>query len=263
MRAQNRREDSMAELSGKIAWITGAGSGIGLSGAQELAAAGAHVILSGRRPALLDEAVAALRKAGHGAEAAPLDVADRHAVAKLADSLLARHKKIDILVNSAGTNILKRWLKELTPEAWEKMVAINLNGAAYTILAVLPAMRAQQDGIIINISSWAGRYPASRVAGPSYSAAKHAMVDLTLSINREESMNNIRACVICPGEVATPILENRPVKLTPEELSRMLQSEDLGRTIRFVATMPARACINEIVMSPTWNRGFVASMQGS
>jgi NADP-dependent 3-hydroxy acid dehydrogenase YdfG len=261
--ARTNREDIMAELSGKIAWLTGAGSGIGLSGAQELAAAGAHVILSGRRAGVLDEAVADLRKAGHSAEAAALDVSDRVAVAQVADRLLARHKKIDILVNSAGTNIVKRWLKELTAEAWEQMVAINLNGAAYTVLAVLPAMRAQQDGVIINISSWAGRYAPSRVAGPSYSAAKHAMVDLSLSINREECLNNIRACVICPGEVATPILENRPVKLTKEELSRMLQAEDVGRTIRFVATMPPRATLNEIVMSPTWNRGFVASMQGA
>jgi NADP-dependent 3-hydroxy acid dehydrogenase YdfG len=250
----------MAELTGKIAWVTGAGSGIGLSGAQELAAAGAHVILSGRRPALLDQAVADLRKAGHSAEAAALDVSDRVAVARVAETLLARHKKIDILVNSAGTNIVKRWLKKLTAEAWEKMIAINLNGAAYTVFAVLPGMRAQQDGIIINISSWAGRYAPSRVAGPSYSAAKHAMVDMTMSINREECVNNIRACVICPGEVATPILENRPVKLTPDELARMLQAEDLGRTIHFVATMPARACLNEIVISPTWNRSFVPTI---
>jgi NADP-dependent 3-hydroxy acid dehydrogenase YdfG len=249
----------MAELSGKVAWLTGAGTGIGLAGAQELAAAGAHVILSGRRPAVLADAVAGIKRAGGNAEVAPLDVSDRHAVATLADGILTRHKRIDILVNSAGTNIVKRWLKDLTPENWEMMVGIHLNGAAYTVLAVLPAMRAQKDGVIINISSWAGRFSPSRVAGPSYSAAKHAMVDLTMSINREECVHNIRACVICPGEVATPILEQRPVKLTPEELARMLQSEDLGRTIRFVATAPARVCFNEIVVSPTHNRGFIAS----
>jgi len=250
----------MAELSGKIAWLTGAGTGIGLSGAQELAAAGAHVVLSGRRADVLETAVAGITRAGGSAEAAALDVSDRGAVAKLADAILKRHERIDVLVNSAGTNIVKRWLKDLTAEAWEKMVAINLNGAAYTVLAVLPAMRAQKDGVIINISSWAGRFSPSRVSGPSYSAAKHAMVDLTMSINREECVHNIRACVICPGEVATPILENRPVKLTADELARMLQSEDLGRTIRFVATAPARVCFNEIVMSPSWNRGFVATL---
>ncbi len=249
----------MAELSGKIAWLTGAGTGIGLSGAEELAKAGAHVILSGRRPDKLEEGVAGIKRAGGRAEAIALDVSDRVAVAKVADDILKRHKRIDILVNSAGTNVVKRWLNDLTAETWEKMIAINLNGTAYTVLAVLPAMRAQKDGVIINISSWAGRYAPSRVAGPSYSAAKHAMVDFTLSINREECIHNIRACVICPGEVATPILENRPVKLTQEELDRMLQSEDLGRTIRFVATAPARVCFNEIVMGPTHNRGFVAT----
>ena len=251
----------MAELTGKVAWLTGAGTGIGLSGAEELAKAGAHVVLSGRRADKLEEGAAGIKRAGGSAEIAALDVSDRHAVAKLADDILKRYKHIDILVNSAGTNIVKRWLKDLTLEAWEKMIAINLNGAAYTVLAVLPAMRAQKDGVIINISSWAGRFSPSRVSGPSYSAAKHGMVDLTMSINREECIHNIRACVICPGEVATPILENRPVKLTPDELARMLQSEDLGRTIRFVATAPARVCFNEIVMSPSWNRGFVAQAQ--
>ena len=252
----------MTELKGKIAWLTGAGTGIGQSGAEELAAAGAHVILSGRRADKLETVAAGIKRAGGSAETAPLDVGDRHAVAKVAADILKRHKRVDILVNSAGTNIVKRWLKEITPADWEMMVAINLNGAAYTVLAVLPSMRAQKDGVIINVSSWAGRFSPSRVAGPSYSAAKHGMVDLTMSINREECANNIRACVICPGEVATPILENRPVKLTPEQLARMLQSEDLGRTIRFVASAPPRVCFNEIVMSPTHNRGFIATPPG-
>src|SRR5581483_9115235 len=99
----------MAELTGKIAWLTGAGTGIGLSGAQELAAAGAHVILSGRRADVLEQAAAGIARAGGSAETAVLDVGDRRAVAKVADALLARHKTIDILVNSAGNNIVKRW----------------------------------------------------------------------------------------------------------------------------------------------------------
>src|SRR5260221_4928617 len=104
----HRGRGNMAELSGKIAWQTGAGSGIGLAGAQALAAAGAHVILSGRRPAVLEEAVAGIKASGHSAEAAPLDVADSAAVAALGAALLKRHKRIDILVNSAGLNIPKR-----------------------------------------------------------------------------------------------------------------------------------------------------------
>lgn len=250
----------MAALSGKVAWLTGAGTGIGLAGAQALAGAGAHVVLSGRRGAVLDEAVADIKKSGGSAEALPLDVSNREAVQLAADNLVKRHKRLDVLVNNAGSNIVKRWLKDLSAADWEMMIDANLNSAAYTTLSVLPAMRAQKDGVIINVSSWAGRYAPSRVAGPSYSAAKHAMVDFTLSINREECQHNIRACVICPGEVATPILNNRPVKLTPEELARMLQPEDLGRTILFVASAPAHVCFNEIVMGPTHNRGFLASL---
>src|SRR3954468_10766032 len=121
----------MAALSGKIVWLTGAGSGIGLSGAQLLAEAGAHVILSGRRPDVLAEAVAGIKKAGHSAEAAPLDVADKVAVAALGAALVQRHKKVDILVNSAGLNIPQRSWKELTAENWDLVIQANLNGSAY------------------------------------------------------------------------------------------------------------------------------------
>jgi NADP-dependent 3-hydroxy acid dehydrogenase YdfG len=83
------------------------------------------------------------------------------------------------------------------------------------------------------------------------------MVVLTHSLNREECVNGIRACCINPAEVATPILEMRPIPPSPEERARMLQPEDLGRTIRFVAEMPPHVCINEILISPTWNRSFI------
>ena len=92
------------------------------------------------------------------------------------------------------------------------------------------------------------------MTGPAYNAAKHAVVAMTENLNQEESINGIRACVICPAEVATPIMDKRPVPPTSEERARMLQPEDLGHTIRFIAEMPAHACINEITISPTWNR---------
>ena len=83
---------------------------------------------------------------------------------------------------------------------------------------------------------------------------KHAMLAMNASLNIEEGQNGIRACAICPGEVNTPILDRRPVPVSAEDKARMLQSEDLGATIRFVATMPAHVCLNEILISPTWNR---------
>ena len=243
-------------LQGKVAWLTGAGSGIARAGAQELAAAGATVIVSGRTRAGLEETVALVTKAGGKAEALLLDVADKAAVARAGAEILARHRRVDILVNSAGLNLATRLWKQLTPDTFDQITGINLNGALYCIHAVLPAMRAQKDGLVINVSSWAGRFE-EYLTGPAYNASKTALAALTLSLNDEECVNGIRACCIFPGEVATPILRHRPVPPTKEEVDRMLQAEDLGRTIRFVAEMPPRVCINEIMITPTWNRFFI------
>jgi len=243
-------------LDGQVAWITGAGSGIGRAGALELAAAGARVALSGRRAEQLEQVAAEIAASGGKAEMFALDVADRSAVAAAAAEILDRCGPVDILVNSAGINVPNRFWKTLTPESFDQVVAVNLNGALYCTHAVLPAMRARRSGLVINISSWAGRFE-SYLTGPAYNASKHAMVAMTLSLTDEECVNGIRGCVICPGEVATPILRHRPKPPSPEEVARMLQPEDLGRTIRFVAEMPAHVCVNEIVISPTWNRFFM------
>ena len=243
----------------KVAWITGGGSGIGLAGGIELAKAGAHVIVSGRSAETLKKAEKEIKAAGSG-EAIALDVADQKEVAKSAQAILKRHGHIDILINSAGINNPKRNFRNVSVEAWDQIVAINLSGMFYCCHAVLPAMRERRQGLVINISSWAGRY-ASTLTGPGYNATKHAVVALTESINMEECMNGIRATSILPGEVATPILEKRPVPPPPEERARMLQAEDLGKTILFVATLPPRACVNELIISPTWNRFYVGGLE--
>ena len=243
-------------LQGKVAWLTGAGSGIGRAGAQELAAAGATVVVSGRSREGLDETVALIKAAGGKAEGLLLDVSDKAAVAEAGAEILERHRKVDILVNSAGLNLSTRLWKQLTPDTFDHIVGINLNGALYCIHAVLGAMRAQKDGLVINISSWAGRFE-EYLTGPAYNASKTALAALTSSLNDEECVNGIRACCIYPGEVATPILRHRPVAPQREEVERMLQAEDLGKTIRFVAEMPPRVCINEILITPTWNRFFI------
>ena len=116
-------------------------------------------------------------------------------------------------------------------------------------------MRAQRDGLLIHTASWAGRHPG-RISGAAYSAAKHAVLTMSHLLNEEEHPNNIRSCVISPAEVATPILDKRPVPVPPEERARMLQPSDLGDVIRYVATLPPRVCINEILLSPTHNRLF-------
>jgi NAD(P)-dependent dehydrogenase (short-subunit alcohol dehydrogenase family) len=238
-------------LKDKVAWITGGGSGIGLAGAQALKDAGATVIISGRSEKTL---------AHPGLEAIALDVADQQAVARAADEIIKRHRRIDILVNSAGINHPKRRFRDVSIDGWDQIVAINLSGTFYCCRAVLPGMRSRKDGLIINVASWFGRY-WNTLGGPGYNATKHAVVSLTETLNVEECANGIRATCILPGEVATPILEKRPVPPPPHERARMLQAEDLGRTILFLATLPERACVNELVISPTWNRFFLGGLE--
>jgi NADP-dependent 3-hydroxy acid dehydrogenase YdfG len=247
-------------LKGKVAWITGGGSGIGLAGALELARAGAHVVISGRTAATNASALKQLQAVG-SAESLQLEVSDRKAVAKAAKDILGRHQHIDILINSAGTNLGKqRNLHNMSVEGWDEVVAINLSGLFYCCYAVLPAMRAQKDGLVINVSSWAGRY-ASTLTGPAYNATKRAVIALTESINAEECANGIRATSVLPGEVATPILEKRPVPPPREERERMLQAEDLGQTILYLASLPPRACVNELIISPTRNRFYLGGLE--
>lgn len=249
----------MATLQGKVAWITGGGSGIGLSGAVELARAGAHVVISGRTAQTLKSAEAEIKAAGSG-ESLALDVTDKTAVAHAAADIEKRRGRIDILVNSAGTNLAKRNLRNMSVEGWDQLVAANLSGLFYCCYAVLPGMRARKDGLIVNVSSWAGRY-AVALTGPGYNATKRAVIALTESINIEECAHGIRATSILPGEVATPILEKRPVPPPKEERDRMLQAEDLGRTILYLATLPPRACVNELIISPTWNRFYLGGLE--
>lgn len=259
-------------MTKKIAWITGGGTGIGKAGAQSLLADGWTVIISGRRADVLNAVVAEL--GGSNAEAAGaadkaaartgsieamvLDVTSAADARAVADAILAKHGRIDLLVNSAGVNLPKRSWQDVTEEGWDQIVDINLNGLMYCIRAVLPAMRAQQDGCIINVASWAGRI-VSKMTGPAYTATKHAVLALTHSFNMEECVNGLRACCLSPGEVATDIMKNRPVPPSAEVMARMLQPDDLGRTIAFIAGMPPHVCVNEVLISPTWNRSFVGA----
>jgi NADP-dependent 3-hydroxy acid dehydrogenase YdfG len=240
-------------LDGKVAWVTGAGTGIGQAIAMELARAGATVAVSGRRKDVLDAAVKEIAAADGKAAAVPLDVSDKAAVASAAGEILQRHGRIDILVNCAGTNVVKRLYKDLSPEDWDKVMGINLDGALYCMSAALPSMREHRNGLVINVSSWLGRWPGY-LGGAAYAVSKHAMAAMIHQLNIEEGVNGIRGCVIYPGEVATPMLKARPVPPAPQEVEKMLKVEDLARTVRFVAEAPQHVCFNEIVISPTWNR---------
>ena len=242
----------MSTLKGKIVWVNGAGSGIGQAGAEALADGGAKVILSGRRADVIEAAAKKIK----GAVPLPLDITKEADVAAAHASIEKNHGTVDILVNSAGGNLPKRKFDELTPESWRMMIDMNLNGAFFSARIVLPGMRKKNNGLIINIASIAGKR-VSQVSGMAYTAAKHAMVAFSEAINQEECASNIRACAISPGEVATPILDKRPIPPSAEERAKMLQPADLGRLIRFIAETPAHVAIHELLVVPTWNRSVM------
>ena len=250
----------MATLGGRIAWVTGAGTGIGEGAALALARDGATVVLTGRRREPLEAVAAKIAKAGGKAMVQVADVTKAAAVQKVADAIRAAYERIDIVVNNAGMNVPERAWNKLKPEGADAVIQGNLTSAFYVVQAALPVMRAQKDGLFIHTASWAGRF-IGPVSGPAYAAAKHGMVAMSHTINLEECRNGIRSCVVCPGEVATPILVNRPIPETPETLARMVQPEDMGNIIAFVAGQPSHVCINEIVVSPTHNRGYISIMQ--
>ena len=240
----------LRDLTGEVAWITGAGTGIGESGAIKLAAAGCKVILSGRRTAPLENVAAQIPG---DVTIEPLDVSDHDDVMAVAERIVGKYGRIDIGVFSAGINIKDRNWPVVSIDDWNSVINIDLNGAFYCCQAVLPSMRKNGGGVIINVSSMAAKN-IGMLTGPAYHAAKHAMNAMNASLIVEERNNGIRATALCPGEVATPILEQRPVPVSAEDQARILQSEDLGEVIKFIAQQPEHVTLNEILINPTWNR---------
>lgn len=250
----------MGALEGKVAWVTGAGSGIGQAAAVALAKEGATVVLTGRRREALEETAAAIKKAGGKVVVKPGDLMKSSIVTRIAADIDKKFGRCDILVNNAGLNILDRSFAKLTPEGIDQVIQGNLSSAFYCTTAVLPMMRRQKGGVLIHTSSVAGRVPGP-LSGAAYSAAKHGVVAMSHTLNMEECVNGIRSCAVLPGEVATPILDKRPVPVTKAERARMAQSEDVGDLIRYIACLPPHIVINEVMINPTWNRGYVASLQ--
>ena len=164
--------------------------------------------------------------------------------------------RLDIVVSNAGVNVANRTWPKLTIEAIDNLIAGNLTSAIYVSHAVLPIMREQQNGLLIHTSSMAGRN-ISPVSGPIYTAAKHGVVAMSHTINLAECTNGIRSTVILPGEVATEIMQFRDPPELPETLARMVQPEDMGAVVVFVAKQPPHVCVNEIIISPTWNRMYI------
>lgn len=243
----------MDSLNGGVAWITGAGSGIGRACAVAFAGAGAMVALTGRRAAALEETATIIRAGGGTALVVPTDVADAAGVDAALEKVTSALGDPLILVNSAGGNVRQRHWANLTPAAMSQVIDVDLKAMFYCTLAVLPAMRRRRDGCIVHIASQAG-VSLQTVSGPSYSAAKTAVLAMSASLNAEEGINGVRSICISPGEVETPILDTRPSPPSPAERALMLRPEDVANVALFCATMPQRACVTELVLLPTDDR---------
>ncbi|MDO9707634.1 SDR family oxidoreductase [Paracraurococcus lichenis] len=250
----------MGRLDGKIAWVTGAGSGIGEAVAERFGAEGAAVILTGRRRDRLEQVAERIRGKGGTAEVQPADLMQAAEVQRVADAIAAGHGRLDVLVSNAGLNVTERRWDNLTPEGIDQLIQGNLSSAFYVARAVLPIMRKQGGGVMIHTASMAGRN-VGVMSGAGYNAAKHGVVAMSHTINMEECVNGIRSTAFCPGEVNTEILKKRPNPLSQEDLDRMLQPEQCADLILYVATLPASVTMNEVWLTPTWNRGYVSGLQ--
>ncbi len=236
-------------LQDKRAVVLGGGTGIGLGIARAFAAEGCRVVIAGRREDKLREAAEAWR-GKPPLLVHPVDVTDRESVAILFAWAQQQLGQIDILVNSAGTNIRTRSMAEMTPEQWDEVLAINATGAYNCMYAVLPQMRARREGLIINVSSISGKR-ALTLGGIAYCASKFAMSALGTAVSNEIAPEGIRVTNIYPGEVNTPILEKRPAPVSAERKAAMLQPEDLGELALAIACLPPRAHVPELIVKPT------------
>ena len=236
------------QLKDKVALVTGGATGIGLAVARQFSAEGATVVICGRNRERLQAAVLGISGAG-AVHPWPLDVTDRTRVSQLVGKAIDRFGKIDILVNNAGVNVVERTMERIEPESWDYIMAVNATGAFNVAAEVLPHMRGRGDGLIVNVTSTAG-CRASDLGGAAYSASKHAMDAFTKVVSLEEGHRGIRATVIAPGEVDTPLLDVRPVAVSDEHRARILRPEDVAAAVLFVATLPPRAHVPELIIKP-------------
>lgn len=239
----------MAQCTDRTALVTGGGSGIGLETARLLLAEGARVLIAGRDAAKLERAAASLnggaRLLTRAADIAQADQAE----ALIADASRALGR-IDILVNNAGANVKDRRFRDLTTESYDYMLGANLHGAFHCTRAVLPQMLDRRDGVIVYVNSVSGKR-AGPLGGAAYATAKFGLRGMALALAAEEKGNGVRFSSIYPGEVDTPILENRPTPVSAEHRASIMKPEDVARAILFVVTLPPHVSIPELVITPT------------
>jgi len=231
----------MNSLTGKTVLISGGGSGVGLGCAKAFAQNGCQVVICGRNQKKLEQAATG-QMLIHAC-----DISDREQVS----SLFEKFGIPDILINSAGINVVKRKVSELSHEDFDRIMAINCTGFFNLVHEALPTMRERKDGLIFSISSIAGKraYP---LAGMGYSASKFGVSAIASAINAEEADSGVRVTSIFPGEINTPILDERPVKVPDEKKARMVHPEDIASLVVSIAQLPKHVVVPELVITPTY-----------
>jgi NAD(P)-dependent dehydrogenase (short-subunit alcohol dehydrogenase family) len=224
--------------------VTGGGSGVGRAVAEKFAAEGWQVALVGRTEGPLREVAGQIAAADRVALFV-CDVTDPAQVDAMGRAVLERFGHVDVLVNSAGTNVPKRAFRDVSLEDWHHVLATNLHGAFYAVKAFLPGMRARGAGTVVNINSDVGKL-ARPLAGVAYVSSKFGLAGLTQQLNAEERAHGIRACSIFPRDVNTPLLDKRPEPPPAEARARMVQAEDVAACVWLAATLPPNAIIEEL-----------------
>ena len=250
------------DLSGTVALVTGASSGIGEATARMLAERGAAVGMAARRTERLQALGAEIAEAGGTALPVELDVGDRGAAEAAVSRTVEELGRLDVLVNNAGVMLLGPML-EAPVEEWQQMVEVNLLGLMYMSKAAIPHLleaAAGDRGVadLVNISSVAGRI-ARRNSGV-YNATKFGVGAFSESLRQEVTGRDVRVSLVEPGAVATELQShNRPeIKAEIEkrfEDMEVLQAEDIAAAIEFVVTRPPHVAVNEILVRPTEQEG--------
>lgn len=250
----------MGALDGKIALVTGAGSGIGRESAKQLAREGATVVLVGRRMDVLEELAQEIRGEGGQAVARSAHIEFKEQVDDLIAGVRADVGPVDILVNNAGSasKVLNvRWISQ---EEWQQVIDVNLNAVYSLTQAVLPDMLDRKSGTIITVSSLAAVNP-NLLGGAAYGAAKAGVRNFMTYLHNTFRNDGLRAITILPGETSTPIMDNRARPPRSDERENMVQPEDVARAVHLVATMPQRTVIQELTIAPTHQRDISGDLE--
>jgi len=256
----SRPAPAATPLHDAVCIVTGGGSGIGRALCLLLASEGAKVVVVGRTEAKVHAVQAEVRGAGGVAVARVVDVADQRATRVMVEEVLRELGRIDVLVNNAGHSSPHRRLLSTTPDEIRGVFDSNIMGAIFCTQAVVPSMRAAGKGTIVNVSSVSAEEPGI-LGGMAYSAAKAAVTNFTRFLNQELRNTGVRASVVFPGEVDTPILDQRPTPPAPEARATMITPEDVAEAITFILRMPARATVSELVIRPTMVRSVEPELE--